>query len=108
MNGFGEIGTSESKSRELTILRLYIAGQTPQSLLAVKNLKNLCEAHLCGKYRIEIVDLLKDPHWAQGDKILVLPTLVRLFPTPIRKIIGDLSNTERALAGLGLRQQEAA
>ena len=84
-------------------LRLYVAGQTAKSVVAFANLKRLCEEHLAGKYRIEVVDLLKDPTLAKGDQILALPTLVRKLPTPIRKIIGDLSNTDRVLVGLDLR-----
>ena len=84
-------------------LRLYVAGQTAKSLAAFANLKKVCEEHLAGKYRIEIVDLLVNPQLAQGDQILAIPTLVRKLPTPIRKIIGDLSNTERVLVGLQLR-----
>jgi circadian clock protein KaiB len=87
-------------------LRLYIAGQTPKSLTALSNLKKICEAHLSGKYRIEVIDLVKTPQLAQGDQILAIPTLVRNLPTPIRKIIGDLSNTERVLVGLDLRPGE--
>lgn len=88
-------------------LRLYIAGQTPKSLVALSNLKSICEAHLKGKYRIEVIDLVETPQLAQGDQILAIPTLVRNPPTPIRKIIGDLSNTERVLVGLDLRPGEA-
>jgi circadian clock protein KaiB len=84
-------------------LRLYIAGQTPKSMAAIANLKNICEQHLAGKYRIEVIDLLEHPQLARGDQILAIPTLVRKLPTPIRKIIGDLSNTERALVGLDLK-----
>ena len=84
-------------------LRLYIAGQTAKSLQAFANLKRICEEHLDGKYRIEIVDLLKNPELAKGDQIFALPTLVRKLPEPVRKIIGDLSNTERVLVGLDLR-----
>jgi circadian clock protein KaiB len=84
-------------------LRLYVAGQTPKSLAAFSNLKSLCEEHLAGKYHIEVVDLLEDPTLAQGDQILAIPTLVRKLPHPLRKIIGDLSNTERVLVGLDLR-----
>ena len=89
-------------------LRLYIAGQTPKSLMALSNLKNICEAHLSGKYQIEVIDLVKTPQLAHGDQILAIPTLVRNLPMPIRKIIGDLSNTERVLVGLDLRPSEAA
>ena len=84
-------------------LRLYVAGQTPKSLTAFANLKRICEQHLAGKYNIEIIDLLKDPKLAQGDQILAIPTLVRKLPEPVRKIIGDLSNVDRALIGLDLR-----
>jgi circadian clock protein KaiB len=84
-------------------LRLYVAGQTPKAMTAFSNLKKLCEEHLAGKYRIEVIDLLENPRLAQGDQIIALPTLVRKLPPPIRKIIGDLSNTERVLVGLDLR-----
>lgn len=84
-------------------LRLYVAGQTPKSLTAFANLKKICEEHLEGKYRIEIIDLLENPTLAQGDQILAIPTLVRRLPEPVRKIIGDLSNTERVLVGLDVR-----
>ena len=84
-------------------LRLYVAGQTPKSMAAFANLKRICDGHMAGKYHIEIVDLLKDPALARGDQILAIPTLVRRLPQPIRKIIGDLSNTERVLVGLDVR-----
>ncbi|HEX2967349.1 MAG TPA: circadian clock KaiB family protein [Syntrophorhabdaceae bacterium] len=84
-------------------LRLYVAGETPKSLTALANLKKICEQHLAGKYRIEVVDLLRNPGLAKGDQILALPTLVRKLPQPVKKIIGDLSNTERVLVGLDLR-----
>jgi circadian clock protein KaiB len=84
-------------------LRLYVAGQTPKSLLAFANLKRLCEEHLAGRYSIEVVDLLEHPQLAEGDQIVAIPTLVRKLPEPIRKIIGDLSNTERTLVGLDLK-----
>ena len=87
-------------------LRLYVAGQTPKSLAAFANLKKICEEHLEGKYRIEVIDLLKNPRLAEGDQILAIPTLVRKLPEPIKKIIGDLSNTERVLVGLDLRIDE--
>ena len=86
-------------------LRLYTAGQTPKSLAAIKNLKKVCEEHLAGRYEIEIVDLLKNPRLAKDDQIVAIPTLVRKLPDPVRKIIGDLSDTERALVGLQLRRQ---
>jgi circadian clock protein KaiB len=85
------------------ILRLYVAGQTRKSLAAFANLKKICEEHLKGRYTIEIVDLLENPTLAKGDQILAVPTLVRRLPPPIKKIIGDLSNTERVLVGLDLR-----
>ena len=85
------------------ILRLYVAGQTPRSLNAFENLQRICAEHLDHMYQIEVVDLLEKPHLADGDQILALPTLVRKLPEPIRKIIGDLSNTERVLVGLDLR-----
>lgn len=84
-------------------LRLYVAGVTPNSLTAFENLKRLCEQHLAGRYRIEVVDLLEQPQLAKGDQILAIPTLVRRLPPPLRKIIGDLSDTERVLVGLDLR-----
>lgn len=84
-------------------LRLYVAGQTPKSLTAFANLKKLCEEHLAGRYRIEIIDLLEHPQLAAGDQIIAIPTLVRQLPPPLKKIIGDLSNTERVLVGLDLR-----
>lgn len=99
--------SKQSEASEIMKLRLYIAGQTPKSLTALSNLKNICETHLNGiKYRIEVIDLVKSPQLAQGDQILAIPTLVRNLPTPIRKIIGDLSNAERVLVGLDLRPGE--
>jgi len=88
---------------EVWILRLYVAGQTPKSLAAFANLKKICEDHLCGQYRIEIVDLIKNPTLAKGDQILALPTLVRQLPPPVKKLIGNLANTERVLIGLDLK-----
>ncbi|HET9285005.1 MAG TPA: circadian clock KaiB family protein [Candidatus Angelobacter sp.] len=84
-------------------LRLYVAGMTPTSIRAFENLKKLCEEHLHGAYRIQVVDLLEKPMLARGDQIIAVPTLVRRLPTPVKKIIGDLSNTERVLVGLDLR-----
>ena len=83
-------------------LKLYVAGNTPKSVTALKNLKKYCEVHLQGKYRIEVIDLLKKPQLAEGDQIFALPTLVRKVPVPIRKIIGDLSNEEKVLVGLNI------
>ena len=84
-------------------LRLYVAGQTPKSIAALANLKKLCETHLAGRYEIEVIDLLKNAKLAAGDQILAIPTLVRKLPTPVRKIIGDLSSEHRVLVGLDLR-----
>lgn len=84
-------------------LRLYVAGQTSKSLAAFENLKRICETHLAGQYRIELIDLLKTPQLAAGDQILAVPTLVRRLPEPIKKIIGDLSNEERVLVGLDVQ-----
>lgn len=86
-------------------LRLYVAGQTPKSITAFANLKQICEEHLAGRYKIEVIDLLVNPQLASGDQILAIPTLVRKLPEPVRKIIGDLSNTERVLVGLDLQPQ---
>jgi circadian clock protein KaiB len=88
-------------------LRLYVAGQTAKSMTAFANLKRICEEHLAGQYQLEVIDLTKNPALAAGDQILALPTLVRKLPKPVRKIIGDMSNTERVLVGLDLRQQES-
>ena len=84
-------------------LRLYVAGQTPRSIGAFMNLKKICDEHLRGRYELEIIDLLQKPLLARGDQILAIPTLVRRLPKPVKKIIGDLSNTERVLVGLDLR-----
>jgi circadian clock protein KaiB len=83
-------------------MRLYVAGQTPKSLAAFSNLKQLCDQHLNGRYQIEVVDLLKQPQLAQNDQIVALPTLVRKLPEPIKRVIGDLSNLERVMIGLDL------
>jgi circadian clock protein KaiB len=87
----------------LVELRLYVAGQTPKSLSALANLKKICREHLQGRYRLHVIDLLQTPQLAQGDQILAIPTLVRNLPQPMRKIIGDLSDTERVLVGLDVR-----
>ena len=84
-------------------MRLYVAGQTPKSVAAFANLKKLCEQHLAGRYRIEVIDLMVHPQLAAGDQIVAIPTLVRKLPEPLRRIVGDLSNTERTLVGLQLR-----
>ena len=88
---------------EIWNLRLYVAGQTSKSITAFANLKKICEEHLAGKYRIEVTDLLKTPQLAKGDQIIAIPTLVRKLPEPLKKIIGDLANTERVLVGLDIR-----
>ena len=93
---------------ELWELRLYVAGQTAKSITAFANLKRICEEHLRGRYTIEVIDLLKNPQLARGDQILAIPTLVRKLPPPVKKIIGDLSNTERALVGLDIRPAKPA
>ena len=98
----GATPSPESKAYQL---RLYVAGKTPKSIQALTNLKQICEDHLYGRYEIEIIDLLENPQLAQGDQILALPTLVRRLPEPIKKIIGDLSNKERVLVGLDLRER---
>jgi len=87
------------------ILRLYVAGKTPNSIAAITNLKKICNEHLAGRYQLQVVDLLENPQLARGDQILAIPTLVRKLPLPVRKIIGDLSNTERVLVGLDLRNK---
>jgi circadian clock protein KaiB len=93
----------ETETHGIQILRLYIAGQTPRSIAAFANLKRICQQHLAGRYRIEIIDLIQNPQLAAGDQILAVPTLVRRLPEPVRKIIGDLSNTDRVLVGLDVR-----
>jgi circadian clock protein KaiB len=90
-------------SSDTFLLRLYVAGQTPKCVRAFANLKRICDEYLAGRYHIEMVDLLENPKLARGDQILAVPTLVRRLPEPIKKIIGDLSNTERVLVGLDLR-----
>lgn len=93
---------SNEKQTEFYTLRLYVAGQTPKSIQAFQNLQKICDTYLSGRYKIEVIDLLKNPKLARGDQILAVPTLVRRLPPPIRKIIGDLSNTERVLIGLDI------
>lgn len=93
---------------EVWTLRLYVAGQTMKTIAAWQNLEAICEEHLAGKYTIEVIDLLENPTLAEGDQILAVPTLVRKLPAPVRKIIGDLSNTERVLVGLDLRPKSYA
>ncbi|AFL72356.1 circadian clock KaiB family protein [Thiocystis violascens] len=93
----------QDQDAECWCLRLYVAGQSPRSIQAFQNLKELCETHLAGRYEIEIIDLIENPRLARGDQIVAVPTLVRKLPEPVRKIIGDLSNTDRVLVGLDLR-----
>ncbi len=95
--------SANDRPRKVWKLRLYVAGQTPKSLTAFSNLKKICEDHLKGQYRIEVIDLLERPMLSRGDQIVAIPTLVRKLPVPVRKIIGDLSDTERVLVGLDLR-----
>lgn len=90
-------------SQDVWELRLYVAGQTPKSLAALANLKKICEQHLQGKYKIEVIDLMANPRLAKDHQIVAIPTLVRKLPEPLRRVIGDLSDTERALVGLELR-----
>jgi circadian clock protein KaiB len=98
---------NEHAANEVWQLRLYVAGQTPRSIAAFANLKRICEEHLAGRYNIEVVDLVKHPQLAAGDQILAIPTLVRKLPQPLRKIVGDLRDTERTLVGLQIRPAAA-
>lgn len=95
--------TANSTRGNFWELRLYIAGQTPNSIAAIANLKKICEDQLRGKYRIEVIDLLEKPQLAKGDQIVAIPTLVRRLPPPVKKIVGNLSKTERALVGLDIQ-----
>lgn len=101
----GKLRAKDQASREEGVweLRLYIAGQTPKSVTALANLQRICAEHLAGRYRIEVIDLTKTPQLAAGDQIVAVPTLLRKLPAPARRIIGDLSNTERVLVGLDVR-----
>ena len=105
----GPSGTREPKSKEqgqeTIVLRLYVAGQSPKSVLAIENLRWVCSEHLTGRYTIELIDLVEHPKLAKGDEIIAVPTLVRRLPEPIKKIIGDLSDTEKVLVGLQLRPE---
>ena len=92
----------EGQDEEIWLLRLYVAGQTPKSVSAFANLRQICEEHLAGKYKIEIIDLFENPEIGRSDQILAIPTLVRYLPPPLVKIIGDLSNTEKVLVGLSI------
>lgn len=98
-----EASTEPNAATETWKLRLYIAGQTPRSVTAFANLQRLCEEYLPGRYQIEVIDLMENPQLAAGDQIVAIPTLVRKLPEPLRRIVGDLSNTERTLVGLQLR-----
>ncbi len=91
------------KNKNKLILRLYIAAQTPKSIVAITNLKKICDTYLDGKYKLEVIDLVKNPQLGMKDQILAIPTLVRSLPTPIKKIIGDLSDTQRVLVGLDIQ-----
>lgn len=103
LNEISEQNGNEPCNAEVWDLRLYVAGQTPRSLTAFANLRRLCEEHLSGRYKIEVVDLVKHPQLAAGDQIVAIPTLVRKLPEPLRKIVGDLRNSERTLVGLQIR-----
>ena len=98
-----DAGSIRHEETETWELRLYIAGPTPKSVTAFTNLKRLCEEHLPGRYQIEVIDLMQQPQLAAGDQIVAIPTLIRRLPEPLRRIVGDLSNTERTLVGLQLR-----
>lgn len=100
----GSEKTPAADSGERWMLRLYVAGQSPRSVMALENLQRLCRERLNGRYRIEVIDLLKNPRLAKDDQILAIPTLVKRLPIPVRRIIGDLSDTERVLVGLDLRK----
>jgi circadian clock protein KaiB len=100
------MSTTQPAEGEKWNLRLYTAGQSPKSLAALANLKRVCDEHLSGRYSIEVVDLLKNPRLAKDDQIVAIPTLVRKLPEPLRRIVGDLSDTERTLVGLQLRPRK--
>jgi circadian clock protein KaiB len=103
MNAVKKAKPTKDGDADPWVLRLYVAGQTPKSLAAFANLKKICAEHLEGQYRIEVIDLLENPQLGRGDQIVAIPTLVRNLPVPIKKIIGDLSNTEKVLVGLDIR-----
>jgi circadian clock protein KaiB len=102
-----ELAANAEVDSDVWELRLYVAGKTARSVAALENLNRLCEEHLHGKYKIEVVDLVVHPQLAKSDQIVAIPTLVRKLPEPIRKLIGDLSNVERTLVGLQLRPVKA-
>ena len=97
------MSTTEPSAGEKWNLRLYTAGQSPKSLAALANLKKVCDEHLAGRYSIEVVDLMKNPRLAKDDQIVAIPTLVRKLPEPLRRLVGDLSDTERTLVGLQIK-----
>lgn len=99
-------GSQTAEEDTFWVLRLYVAGQSPKSLSALANLKALCDEHLASRYEIEVVDLVEEPERATGEDILAIPTLVRMLPLPLRKVIGDLSNAERVLVGLQIRSTQ--
>jgi circadian clock protein KaiB len=101
-----KLDKDNKENPEFYVLRLYVAGQTPKSMEAFENLKRISEDHLKGRYKIEVIDLVKNPRLAKDDQILAIPTLVRKLPEPLKKIIGDLSNTERVLVGLDIRPKK--
>lgn len=101
------VATTQADAGAPYELRLYIAGQSPKSVRAIENLRAVCEEHLAGRYRVEVIDLLEHPQLARGDAIIAVPTLVRRLPEPIRQIIGDLSDTDKVLVGLQLRTERA-
>jgi len=103
--GAAKRAARKRRAEDEWILRLYVAGQSARSAAALRNLEAICEEHLAGRYRIEVIDLLKQPQLARGDQIVAVPTLVRHLPPPMKKIIGDLSNEDRVLIGLDLRQR---
>ena len=98
--------TQDSRQEEKYVLRLYVTGTTPQSVRAIANVKGICEAYLQGRYELEVVDLYQQPQLAQGEQIIAVPTLIKKLPLPLRRIIGDMSKTERLLVGLDLRKKE--
>ena len=102
MSDYEDVGAGVGEN-EVYNLRLYVAGQSPRSIRALQNLRKVCDEHLAGRYRVEVIDLLLNPALARGDEIVAVPTLVRTLPEPIRKIIGDLSDTDRVLVGLQVR-----
>ena len=106
-NGTSAVPADAAVNPEVWELRLYVAGHTPRSVAAFSNLKKICEEHVPGRYRIEVIDLMENPQLAAGDQIVAIPTLVRKLPEPLRKIVGDLRNTERTLVGLNLRPADA-